>query len=179
VGRRHECQACLNNGYDNTGNWSPQTGNQHSARDRSNTLGHECSAKRIRSRAGHAKIKERSSGEQPLYQKTATGPSVREGREYSLHTIPLSAYEMRNGIETFDTVTRRSHFRGIATSLNFENPALQCDGYGVSAVVRRQLREDARDVAFDGFLADRKLRGDLFVGISRCDQPKNVEFSRR
>jgi hypothetical protein len=127
VGRRHECEARLKDGYDKTGDRSPQAGNQHSARDRSDTLWHECSAKRIRSRAGHAKIKERSSGEQPLYQKTATGPSVREGREYSLHTIPLSAYEMRNGIETFDTVTRRSHFRGIALCLNFDNPALVCE----------------------------------------------------
>ena len=91
MGRRHECEAHLKDGYDNTGKRSPQAGNQHCARHRSDTLWHHCSAKRIRSRAGHATINERPSGEEPLGQKAATGPTVCECREQPLHAIPLSA----------------------------------------------------------------------------------------
>jgi hypothetical protein len=91
MGRRQESEPRLNYGYCKTGDRSPQAGNQHSARQRSDTLWHDCSAKRIRSRAGHATINERPSGEQPLGQKAATGPTVRECREQPLHAIPLSA----------------------------------------------------------------------------------------
>jgi len=169
MGRVPDSDAGLQKGDHSPGNRSPQAGDQQDADCRSNTLRHHGRAHRMRRRAAHTTIDERPSGEQPLHQKAATGPTVREAREEALHTVPLSAYERRHEIETFDTGTRHSPFRGIALGLNFDYSPLQGDGDGVRAVVRSQLGEDARDVAFNGFLSNRKLRGDLLVRISRCD----------
>jgi hypothetical protein len=84
IGRRQESEARLKDGYNSTGNWGPQAGNQQNACYRSDTFWHDRRANRIRSRAGHATIDERSAGEQPLGQKAATGPTVRERREQPL-----------------------------------------------------------------------------------------------
>jgi len=57
-------------------------------------------ANRIRSRAGHPTINERSSGEQPLGQKPTSGPTIANLEKNRCTLVPLSALEFRNRIET-------------------------------------------------------------------------------
>jgi hypothetical protein len=46
------------------------------------------------------------------------------------------------------------------------------------AVVCTKLTENACDVAFHRLFRERKLCGDLFVGIPTCNQAKNLDFAR-
>jgi hypothetical protein len=91
ITRRRESEARFKDCDHKTGDRSPQAGDQQNPGERSDTLSHDRRANRVRSHAENATINESSSGEQPLGQKAATGPTVRERREQSLHTIPLSA----------------------------------------------------------------------------------------
>ena len=43
-------------------------------------------------------------------------------------------------------------------------------------VVGAQFGEDVPDLALDGFLADRKLRSNLFVGIPFANQTQDTYF---
>jgi hypothetical protein len=53
--------------------------------------------------------------------------------------------------------------------LDFDDPAFHGNGYGVSAVVRPEFREDAPHVRLDGFLRNGKVIGDDFVGVAGGD----------
>ena len=54
--------------------------------------------------------------------------------------------------------------------LEFDESALDPDRHSVRPVIGSQLRQDVRDVVFDGFLRDRKLSGDLSIAIAGRDQ---------
>ena len=49
----------------------------------------------------------------------------------------------------------------------------------VCAIVSAQFGKDVLDSPLDGFLGDRELIRDLFIGISGCDQAEHVDFCRR
>jgi hypothetical protein len=87
---RHESETRFKDCDHNTGDRGPQAGDQQNTGERSDTLGNDCRANRIRSRANNATINERSASEQSLEQQPATRPTFREGGEQRLHTIPLS-----------------------------------------------------------------------------------------
>ncbi len=55
--------------------------------------------------------------------------------------------------------------------LQFDDPTLQPDCNGMGPVVSPEFREYIGDVALHAGFSDRKLIGDLFVGVSIGDQP--------
>ena len=58
----------------------------------------------------------------------------------------------------------------LLSELKLDNSALHADHRCVSSVVGAQFREDASDLALDGFFADRELRSNPFIGISVGNQ---------
>ena len=65
----------------------------------------------------------------------------------------------------------------LSSELKFDNSALQTYHRGVGSVVGTQFGEDVSDLTLDGFLADRELRGNRFVGISLGNQTQDADFS--
>src|SRR5215469_14099113 len=66
-----------------------------------------------------------------------------------------------------------------AANLDFYDSPLDADHGGLGPVVRAQLGEDVLDPPLHGLLGDRKLVGDLFVGIAGGNQPQHTDFSLR
>jgi len=64
----------------------------------------------------------------------------------------------------------------LSRGLQIDNSALQPDSDGVGSVVRTKFREDVLDVSLNGFLGDRQLIGDQFVGVSGGNGSKNFDF---
>ena len=62
--------------------------------------------------------------------------------------------------------------------LQVDNSALQRQGHRVGAVVGAELGQNIRHVTFDRGFADRELTGDSLVGITRGNQPQDLEFAR-
>src|SRR5215472_6165696 len=67
----------------------------------------------------------------------------------------------------------------IAANLDFYDPPLEADHGGLGPVVGAQLRKDVLDSPLYRFLGNRKLVGDLFVGIAGGNQPQHTDFSCR
>ena len=65
----------------------------------------------------------------------------------------------------------------LSSELKFDDSALQSYHRGVGSVVGAQFGEDVSDLALDSFFAQRKLRGNLFVGISARNQPQDLNFA--
>ena len=87
-------------------------------------------------------------------------------------------WKLRRKLDTLESRSCASLFRGVAASLYFDNSALQSDGDGVGPVIGVQFGEDVLDVALHGFFGERQLRGDLLVRIPAGDQSQYVDFSR-
>src|SRR4029077_10091849 len=87
----------------------------------------------------------------------------------------------RKRTETVESRTVRSDFWGmdgaIRRTLVLDDPALYADRSGMGAVVCAKLREDVRDMAFNGRFADRKLIGHQLVGISCVDEPQDSDLA--
>src|SRR6267154_3430315 len=66
----------------------------------------------------------------------------------------------------------------LSSELKFDDSALQAYHGGVSSVAGAQFREDVSDLAFYGFFTDRKMRGNLFIGIPFSNQTQNEHFCR-
>ena len=62
----------------------------------------------------------------------------------------------------------------LLSYLNLDDSALQTDHRGVGTVVGAQFGEDVPDLALDRFFADRKLRGNLFIGIPFRNQAQDT-----
>jgi hypothetical protein len=62
------------------------------------------------------------------------------------------------------------------SKLKLDDSALDADHGGVGSVVGAQFGEDIPDVALDGFFANRKLRGNPFVGIPFGNQAQDADF---
>ena len=60
--------------------------------------------------------------------------------------------------------------------LQLDNASLQANHRRLRSVVGAQFGKDVLDAPLDGLLGDRKLIGDLLVGISGCDQPQHTDF---
>src|SRR5208337_4467133 len=63
--------------------------------------------------------------------------------------------------------------------LEFDDAALDPYHGGVGSVVGAQFGEDVFDSPFDGFLGDRELLRNLFVGIASGNQTQDSHFRRR
>src|SRR5580765_1101341 len=68
--------------------------------------------------------------------------------------------------------------RTLLSYLNLDDSALQTDRRGVGTVVGAQFGEDVPDLTLDRFFADRKLRRNLFIGISFRNQAQDTHFCR-
>ena len=68
----------LNASYEDSGNRSPQTGNQQNARERSNAFLDRMTANRWRRKAGNVAVNQCGSDQEPLNQETFTRPAVRK-----------------------------------------------------------------------------------------------------
>jgi len=66
----------------------------------------------------------------------------------------------------------------LSSELKFDDSALQTYHRGVGSVVGTQFGEDVSDLAFDGFFTDRKMRGNLFIGIPFGNQAQDAHFCR-
>src|SRR5215471_3660884 len=66
-----------------------------------------------------------------------------------------------------------------AANLDFYDSPLHADHGGLGPVVSAQLGKDVLDPPLYRFLRDRKLVGDLFVGIAGGNQPEHTDFSLR
>src|SRR5215467_14465885 len=65
-----------------------------------------------------------------------------------------------------------------AQTLDFYDSPLDADHGGLGPVVSAQLGKDVLDPPLYRFLGDRKLVGDLFVGIAGGNQPQHTDFCR-
>src|SRR6516165_11265842 len=65
-----------------------------------------------------------------------------------------------------------------AANLDFYDSPLDANHGGLGPVVSTQLGKDVLDAPLYGFLGDRKLIGDLFVGIAGSNQPQHTDFCR-
>ena len=65
---------------------------------------------------------------------------------------------------------QKSAARTLSGYLKFYDSALECDRNCVCAVVCAELLENVADVAFHRIFPNRKLRRNLLVCISLCDQ---------
>src|SRR6266403_3279371 len=66
----------------------------------------------------------------------------------------------------------------LTSALTCDASALQTYQRGVGSVVGAQFGEDVSDLAFDGFFTDRKMRGNLFIGIPFGTQAQAAHFCR-
>src|SRR5215467_11973703 len=65
-----------------------------------------------------------------------------------------------------------------APNLDFYDSPLHADHGGLGPVVGAKLRKDVLNPPLYSFLCNRKLIGDLFVGIAGGNQPQHTDFSR-
>src|SRR5215467_545810 len=66
-----------------------------------------------------------------------------------------------------------------AETLDFYDSPLDADHGSLDPVARAQLGKDVLDPPLYRFLGDRKLVGDLFVGIAGGNQLQHTDFSLR
>ena len=111
----------------------------------------------------------------------------RAGPKEKLRTGVAEFHPCLNRIEftsPFDTPERyrRSHsFEGCDRAqrwLELNNPPLQSDCHGVSAVISPELPEDTSNVALHSLFGEREPRRNLFVRIAACHQPQYIDFPR-
>ena len=63
--------------------------------------------------------------------------------------------------------------------LNFEEPSMQSDSYGMSTVVRLQLEQNIGDMSFHRVLADMQAVRYYFVGAPLPDELQHFHFALR
>lgn len=116
----------------------------------------------------HAEAHQHNRAYDALDQKTDTRPAIGECRIKSLQWI-LRLESKR----TARTAKRRivGRFSLLLASIELDNAALQANGHRVGSIVGSKLRQNVRNTALDGRLADRKYIGNLFVPIARRYQP--------
>jgi hypothetical protein len=147
----------------NSGDRRPQTGDEQDAGERSDHLRRRNRAIGCRDRA----VQQSSADQQSLNQKPRARRAVRERGEKPLHLYPI--FSLRKS-QRLGKITKGKRPIPLLGDLQFDDPALKPDGDGVRAVVRSQLLEDAGDVLLHRILSNRKLGGDLLVGVPLRDQ---------
>jgi len=108
------------------------------------------------------------------------GPSIASAAPTVASTMQVRRLSALEAAVRSSTTTTSTPAIGVNTPLSrglqIDNSALQPDSDGVGSVVRTKFREDVLDVSLNGFLGDRQLSCDQFVGVAGGNGPKNFDF---